>query len=540
MSTLIVQTRELSYRYAGAPDPLFTGVDLTLYRGERAALLGDNGSGKTTLLQLLIGELAPDSGGVTLRTRPLLLRQEDRLEGRGSVLESLLAGLPELASLYREIVASEMAGLPDPLRYAEAVDTFTGRGGFALLQRLEAELSQLGFPDGSLERPAAELSGGERRLLKLVATFLEGADLRILDEPTNYLDERATDFLAERLLADPAAALIVSHDRAFLDRVATEVLELERGVLTPYRGNYSTYRATREADLRERERRKGRLEREIVSLKRVERTYKVWGGRKEKEKSGALDKGFIGARAAKLQRRSILAKERMSRRIEELEEARPWVDRRYRVAFPERPVPSGTCLAVRDLGFRHAGADTATLDGVSLTLAWGERVSLQGGNGSGKSTLLSLLLGECAPDRGEVLWGRGAEVGSLPQLWRPPDGVERPADLFSRDEEERARTLLGALGVGGSAFRRSLAAISEGQQRKVRLVRLLLDAPNVLILDEPTTHLDVRSVEMLEAALEGYAGTLLLVSHDRYLREAVTERRLTLDGGVLNGLPPAA
>jgi ATP-binding cassette subfamily F protein 3 len=539
MSTLIVQARELSYRYAGAPDPLFTGVDLTLYRGERAALLGDNGSGKTTLLRLLIGELMPDAGAVTLRARPLLLRQEDHLEGHGSVLESLLAGLPEMASLHREIVAAEGAGLPDPLRYAEVIDAFTGLGGFALLQRLEAELSQLGFPDGSLARPAAELSGGERRLLKLVATFLEDAELRIFDEPTNYLDERVTDFLAERLIADSAAVLIVSHDRAFLDRVSTEVLELERGVLTPYRGNYSTYRATREADRRERERRKGRLEREIASLKRVERTYKVWGGRKEKEKSGALDKGYIGARAAKLQRRSILAKERMSQRIDELEEARPWVDRRYHVAFPERPIPSGTCLAVRDLGFRHIGAEAATLDGVSLTLAWGERVALQGGNGSGKSTLLSLLLGECTPDRGEVLWGRGVEIGSLPQLWRPPDAGARPADLFARDEEEGARTMLGALGVGGAAYHRPLASISEGQQRKVRLVRLLIDAPNVLILDEPTTHLDVRSVEMLEDALEGYAGTLLLVSHDRYLREAVTERRLTLVGGTLSEAPPA-
>ncbi len=531
MPNLIAQVQDLSFRYPEQPEPLFSGVSFTLYQGGRSALLGVNGSGKTTLIRLLLGELEPEQGSVVRRAAPTILRQDDRLEARGTVLKSLLAGLPELAALHREMTALEAAGMADPMRYADVVDAFTGADGFELLARLEAELDALGFPEGTLDASAETLSGGEQRLLKLVATFLDEAELRVLDEPTNYLDARATDFLAAKLLEAAGACLLVSHDRAFLDRVATDVLELERGQLHRYRGNYSTFRAAREADFKERLKRKGKLEREIGKLREMERSYKVWGARKEKEKSGAADKGYVGARAAKLQKRSILAKERMAQRIEALEQDRPWIDKRYAVAFPPTRVPGGTCLALREL--RHAYGDSPILSGVSSTIAWGERIALLGRNGAGKTTLIELLLGDLAVQAGEVLWGKGADIGYLPQRWHQPSGVATPSELFGDQESDQARTVLGSLGVGGELFRHPFEALSEGQKRKVSLVRLMLDANNVLILDEPTTHLDYLSVELLEEALLAYPGTVLLVSHDRYLRERVASRFLELAGGSL-------
>jgi ATP-binding cassette, subfamily F, member 3 len=166
---------------------------------------------------------------------------------------------------------------------------------------------------------------------------------------------------------------------------------------------------------------------------------------------------------------------------------------------------------------------------VSLTLEWGEHLALQGDNGSGKSTLIKLLLGELQPRGGNVLWSKGVKLGYLPQLWQAPK-AHTPAELFTDDEAQQARLLLGALHVKGDSFYLPLESLSEGQKRKVTLVRLLLSKPNVLILDEPTTHLDYDSVEMLEAALAEFEGTLILVTHDKYLRERITQRSLQLSG----------
>jgi ATP-binding cassette, subfamily F, member 3 len=199
-------------------------------------------------------------------------------------------------------------------------------------------------------------------------------------------------------------------------------------------------------------------------------------------------------------------------------------------------------LVIREVGFRYEKGEwgkekgeesqnlklpSYVLDSVSLTLEWGEHIALQGNNGSGKSTLIKLLLGELQAQQGEVIWSKGVKLGYLPQLWQAPE-ARTPAELFTDDKAQQARILLGALHVKGDSFYLPLQSLSEGQKRKVSLVKLLLSKPNVLILDEPTTHLDYDSVEMLEVALSDCAGTLILVSHDKYLRDALTQRSITL------------
>ena len=522
--SLILQVQDLGFRYEAAVTPLFTGVNFTLYAGDKAALLGHNGAGKTTLLELLTGDLKTTDGTIICSGRTVLVRQEESLSGSGTVLEALLESRPDLLALHQEIQTLELSGLAEPLRYADAVAEFAERGGYELVQRLEAELSALGFAEGTLERTAASLSGGERRLLRLVSAFLQAADLLILDEPTNYLDETATAFLIEKINTFSGACLVVSHDRWFLDQTVAKVLELEHRQVTIYSGNYTVFRSTKDTVFRQKLRQKEKLETEISKLQTIERTYKTWGERREKEKSGAYDKGFIGARAARLRKRAILAKERRHSRIEDLQEAKPWVDKHYALMFEEPEVPTGTCLVVR--GLEYGYGETKILDGVSLTVEWGERVALRGANGSGKSTLLKLLLGELEPYAGEVLWSKGVNTGYLPQLQTL--SAKTPAALFLDDEAQRARTMLGALQVKGDAFYQPLESLSEGQKRKVALVRLILSNPNVLVLDEPTTHLDYESVEMLESALEDYPGTLLLVTHDVYLRGRIAERELNL------------
>lgn len=522
---VLLRAHQLAFRYPAAEQPLFQSIDVSLYQGDRTALLGRNGTGKTTLLKLLAGYLASDDGVVTHSGSVVLMRQEDVLDGRQSLREALLPD--ELRDLYQRLTRMEQDGLPEPLVYADLIETFTARGGFVQLGRMEKDLELLGLQSSALESPVTQLSGGERRLLKLVAAFISAPDVLLLDEPTNYLDERAVDYLIVQLKQFTGACLIVSHDRWFLDQVVHTVTELEHRTLTAYPGNYTTFHQTKAAAFKESMRQKEKLEREITKLQDTERSYKVWGARKEKEKSGALDKGFIGARAAKLQKRAILAKARMQERIATLEETKPWVDKHYQIRFNPVTPPSGTCLVVRDVSFRYPQAPKSTLQNISLTLEWGERLALLGENGSGKSTLIKLLTQALIPDDGEVLWSKGIRLGYLPQVGEVPDTRE-VSQYFSEDEMQDARTLLGALQVSGDIFYQPFALLSEGQKQKVRLVQLLLSQPNVLILDEPTTHLDFDSVEMLEAALAEYSGTLILVSHDRYLRERLTERNVTV------------
>ena len=452
--SVALQAEGLTYRYPNQLDFLFRSLSFSLYAADKVALLGANGAGKTTLLELLNGDLSPLEGRITRRDALYYLRQEDLLDGDARVLDALLASLPDLGPLWAELRRMEEAGVPDPLRYAEVLGAFAERGGYEVQGRLEAEVDALGFSPDMLTRPLSELSGGERRLLRLVAAFERPQELFLFDEPTNYLDARGVRYLVTRLRGTPAACLIVSHDRRFLDETVTAVWELERGQLTRYRGSYSSFRATKGARFAEAVRKSQKLGREIGELREQERKNKVWGARKEKEKSGTADKGML-VRAERLAGRGSQAKERLRERAEALEEAKPWVEKRYTLSFEPTEVPRGVCLSARVFNPQET----------SLLIAWGERVALAGDNGAGKTTLLRKLL---EPYATGVHWDTRAVIGYLPQRWDDSHDFEAVAARFTRAQHDRARTLLGALGVGGETFAAPLGALSEGQKRKVR------------------------------------------------------------------------
>ncbi|HEX7021646.1 MAG TPA: ABC-F family ATP-binding cassette domain-containing protein [Trueperaceae bacterium] len=529
MPELLLQAHGLAYQIPGQPQPLFENASLALHQSEKVALVGRNGAGKTTLLEVLLGKRQPTAGQLTHRPSDLAyLPQDEPWDDAGTVRQSLLEPWPDLARLHAGMMRMEAAGLPDPLQYAERVAAFHAQGGYEQLAQAEKTLAAFGLA-ATLERPLAALSGGERRLLRLASVTAAAAGLTLLDEPTNYLDAVATERLIAAICASDRAFVIVSHDRWFLDQTVGRILELERGGLESYHGTYSTFSATKAAIRRHKQRQKDKLETEIGKLQEMERSYKVWGARKEAEKSGAADKGFVGARAARLAKRGILAKERLRHRADELRDTRPWVERDYEIAFEPVTTPNGTCLAVR--GLHYAPDAQPLLTDLSFQLDWGEKIAITGPNAAGKSTLLRLLLGELAPDAGQILRSKGIRLGMLPQQWNPALDARTPASLYPREQHPRAQTLLGCLRVPGDTLQQPLRQLSEGQKRKTLLVQLILAAPNLLILDEPTTHLDYRSVEMLEQALTRYQGTLLLVSHDRYLRERVTRRKIELAPG---------
>ena len=360
---------------------------------------------------------------------------------------------------------------------------------------------------------AAGVSGGEQRIELLSVARRAEAALYLWDEPSNFLDSQGLEQLVRWLRRSSAAMLIASHDRWFLDSVVSAVIELEAGSARYFPGNYTEFKAEKEREYRERVHSKERLEAEITKLRTVERNYRDWGQKKEAEKRGAFDKGFIGARAARLQKRSARARQQRRARLNELEAARPFVAKQ-RTLRTQADVPGGFCLQVSDLSYSYG--DRIVLSGLSWSVAWGERWLLDGENGAGKTTLLELLSGKLAPTAGQILWSGQARLGYLAQ--NPGRDHNALSELVG-NQEELARTWADGFRLSAAEFKAPLANLSPGQNRKAELVALFLAQPNVLILDEPTSHLDYPAIETLESLLAQFNGSLILVSHDRYLRK---------------------
>lgn len=491
---VLIEARDLAYSYDGGREAVFTGASFSVYAGDKAALLGDNGSGKSTLLRLLAGELEPSRG---------------RLLGRG-------------ASVY--LLRQEEAAAGDLSAEAWLLEA-SGAGGWEGLPRVAAAAAALGFAPADLARPVGTFSGGERKMLAITAGLLRAPDLYLLDEPTNYLDAAGMRRLAAALRGYKGGFIVVSHDRAFLDACVDKVLELKRGGFAVYTGDYSSYEKQKADEFALASWKKEKIEREIAGLRVMERNYRDWGAAKEKEKIGAADKGFIGARAARLQKKSARAARRAREKIDELEREKPFVEKTRRVTLP---AAAGVFLEAGGLAASAGGREL--FRDVSFYLKAGERLLLEGGNGAGKSTLMRILAGELAPAAGGFRFSGSARVFYMPQFRAPlPPGV-RGADYFPGALKEAGCTMLDHLGAAGELMFRPLAELSEGQRRKVELARFLVNGADIALLDEPTTHQDIRSVRVLEEALAGYTGVLVLISHDAAFRAALPGAVLRLGG----------
>jgi ATPase subunit of ABC transporter with duplicated ATPase domains len=527
MNKMLLNISGVSFAYQDMKDYLFENVKFSIYSGDKIGLLGYNGSGKSTLLDIVKGQKSPDTGEIARQTENIFyLRQEDYAVGNIDVQNYLTSSRPKLHHLYEEINAIEKARIPDPIKYAELLNEFKELDGYEFIQRIKKIITIFGFPEEDMERRVDTFSGGERRLLKLASGFVEEYDLFLLDEPTNYLDDAGIEFLINAIHSSRAAFLIVSHDRWFLDETVKEILEIERKKIQEYTGNYSVFINTKETELKEKTRKKKKIESEIKHLRELERSYKIWAKRREKDKIGAGDKGFISHRAAKLMKRSIQSKERIQKRIEELKQTKPYIEKWYDFRFENTFVPKGACLTVNRLAEKIN--DRLLFKEFCFTTGWGEKVAILGPNGSGKTTLLEIILNIKAPDEGEVIWSGQTNVGYLPQQWNPDDDEKEVSELFREDQWDRARILLGCLKVKGGNFHKMLGGLSEGQKRKIKLVSLIMSEPNVLILDEPTTHLDYVTVEILEKALKDFKGTIILVTHDKFLRERIQTREIKI------------
>ena len=491
-------------------------VNLTLQAGQRMGLVGVNGSGKSTLFRLINGDMAPDSGTISLvkDMRVGMLTQDADIQSELTIqqeLERVFEPVRQMEARMRQMEheMAEKHGDPEAFEqlskaYTRLVDRFEDAGGYEWPSRIQGVLAGLGFARGRETQPASLLSGGEKTRLCLARLLLTQPDLLMLDEPTNHLDLASTQWLEETLKKYRGTVLLISHDRYFLNAVCDCMAELSMKRLTQYTGNYDRFAVQRQANL-ERQIKEYKLQQaEISRQEAIIARYRMYNREK-----------------------SIKAAESRERRLEKLERIeRPVSDQKVRFNFTARRRSGDDVLMLRDLSKSFEGR--TLFEHFSLHLRSGDRVAIIGPNGVGKSTLLNIIAGKLPADHGTVNFGSNVDLGYYDQqhagLHPEKDVMNEVWDDFPRLEPDRVRGVLALFLLTGDDVFQPVGTLSGGERGRVALAKLMLKQDNLLLLDEPTNHLDMDSREVLEAALEDFEGTLLTVSHDRYFINRVATK----------------
>ena len=503
---------------------LLDRVTAQVHPNDRIGLIGRNGEGKTTLLRILAGMETADEGRVALNRGVEVgyLRQEVDPTSTTTVIDEARKALEPLRVLERELqdleqrMAEAGSEVADSLahRYDAVRHEFEQRGGFEAESRLRSTLSGLGLGSDRWERPLATLSGGWLMRVELAKLLLARPDVLLLDEPTNHLDLPSIRWFEGVLSSYPGAVIVVSHDRMFLDRHATRVFELDRAILTSFPGNYSDYEHRKSERLREAASRVGTLDRQIAHA------------RKFVERFGAK-----ATKAAQANSRKKLI-EKLS--AERAALAPPSGRRGMGLRFPAAP-RSGE-VVVRLEGVAKSYSEICVYRSLDLELRRGERIALVGPNGAGKSTLLRLVAGELEADAGTVELGHNVIPAfyaqhQLEALHAERSVIEELESGAPLDEVPHLRSLLGAFLFSGDDVDKKVSVLSGGERARLALAKLLLCGANLLILDEPTNHLDMQARQVVTSALDQFTGTLLFISHDRSLINALANRLLEVTPG---------
>ena len=489
---------------------LFADVSLMLNAGERYGLVGANGSGKTTLLNILAGETEPSDGEVNLpkRARIGVLSQDQFLYEEHSILNVTLMGHRELWQVLteKEALLARAGESFDGDRFAQLEAQTERLDGYAAESRAAAILEGLGLPARVHHDPLATLSGGFRLRVLLAQVLAGEPDALLLDEPTNHLDILAIRWLETWLRDFPGMLMVISHDHRFLDNVSTRILDVDYETVQLYTGDYTAFQ---KAKLGERERR----EKEIAN----------------REREIAHHQRFIDRfRAKATKARQAGSKQRVIDRISEGMVELPVSSRRYPVFKLEQRRGSGRqVLTVK--GVKKAFGDNEVLHGVDLSVQRGDRLAIMGANGIGKSTLLKIVMGELEADAGDVEWGYETCPGYFAQDHRERFQPKITAEAWAWETcpDQSISFVRGHLGLvlfSGDDVDKRLRDLSGGEATRLVFCRLAMERPNVLVLDEPTNHLDLESIQALVQGLQAYEGTIVLVSHDRWLVSQLATR----------------
>ncbi len=501
-------------------NPILNGLSFQVDSGERVGLLGKNGAGKTTVFKMLTGQLEWDEGNVTVApSKRVGLISQIPVYPAGYTVENVLdTAFARLHAMEAEMVelACRMEHSSDKVllkKYDALTAAFEAGGGYDAEMKKNKICNGLTIPPAMRQQQFADLSGGEKTRVNLGRLILEDTDILLLDEPTNHLDLRATEWLEEYLDQFKGTVLTISHDRYFLDRVVTRIVEVCEGKAEHYSGNYSFYVMEKEARYLEKLKQYEKEQAKIAQLQEASEKLHLWA--------------FMGN--DKLHKRAFSMEKRMER-LHTLD--KPTKEKRMDVRFAEGDFRGDEVLTAKSLSKSFEGRQL--FSGVDLEVTGGERIALIGDNGTGKSTLLKMIMGEEIPDCGKLRLGPTVKIGYLPQIvkFSHPERSLLDTMLYELDcTPQTARNRLAAFRFRGEDVFKSVSALSGGEQSRLRLCMLMDEKINLLILDEPTNHLDVASREWIEEAVERYVGNLLFVSHDRYFISRFATRVWDLENG---------
>ena len=501
---------DLSLQRGGAW--LLEGVSLTVQPGQRVAIVGANGAGKSSLFQLLLGDLAPEHGHFFLPGGCRIAHMAQEVEATGrSARDFVLDGDFDLRRLEHELARAEVA--QDNLAQARIHGELDLHEAWSASRRAESLLRGLGFSDGDADHPVSSFSGGWRIRLNLAQTLMRPSDLMLLDEPTNHLDLDACLWLENWLRRYSGTLLFISHDRDFMDRVATHVVHFDRRDLALYSGNYSAFEVQRSERLAQQQAGFERQQARIAEIQRFIDRFKAQATK---------------ARQAQSRVKSL-------ERMEKIAPAH--VDSPFNFQFPLAEKVSNPLLSIRQ---GHAGhGDVTILRNLNLSLLPGSRIGLLGPNGAGKSTLMDSLRGEAALMNGERSCGEHLAIGYFAQ--HQLESLDLDASPFlhlqrlsPRASDQNIRNFLGGFDFHGNAALSPIRSFSGGEKARVALAVIAWQRPNLLLLDEPTNHLDLEMRQALTMALQNFDGAIVVVSHDRHLlRNTVDEFWLVNDGRVV-------